>query len=304
VILCICLSPAIDVTYTTSELVVGGSNRVGSVLRRPGGKAVNVARVLQTLGESVHVLAPTGGAAGAEYEGALDVEATFVRSGLPTRQTLAVVHGSTGVTIFLEPAVIDCWSELLAAASDLIRSCNAVVISGALPRGAATDAFGVLVRLARAADRPVIVDTSGAALVDALSAGPTMVKPNADELTALTGDLDPAEAARLLARTHDTTVVASLGPTGVAAASATGSWLARPGQVLKGNATGAGDALVAGLARAVAKEHGVPADFASTLRDAVALSAAAVLSPVAGEVELSEYEHQRAGVTVQVLGDA
>jgi len=43
VILCVCLSPAIDVTYRVDRLVPGATVWVGGVVQRPGGKAVNVA---------------------------------------------------------------------------------------------------------------------------------------------------------------------------------------------------------------------------------------------------------------------
>ena len=48
-ILCICPSPAIDVTYHVDTLHRGGSTRVRSLSRRAGGKAVNVACVLHAV---------------------------------------------------------------------------------------------------------------------------------------------------------------------------------------------------------------------------------------------------------------
>lgn len=72
-------------------------------------------------------------------------------------------------------------------------------------------------------------------------------------------------------------------------------WEARPPEVLSGNPTGAGDAAAAALA--VALRDGSPWDEA--LRDAVALSAAAVLTPVAGAVDHAAYRRLLPQVSVK-----
>lgn len=298
-ILCVCLSPAIDVTYRVNGLAVGGTNRAHAVAQRAGGKGVNVARVLHSLGEETAVLAPSGGPAGVELAADLSrcgVASELIPNGAPTRRTVTVLEESTGVaTMLAEPAEIDCWPALIGRAKSAIRSAHVIVISGAIPHGAPPDAMPTLVELARWAGRPVIVDTSGPSLVAALSARPTVVKPNADELVQACAGDDPFRAACTLARTHRTTVIASLGADGLIAATEHEAWRARPARALTGNPTGAGDALVAGLARGLRRGSA----FADMLADSVALSAAAVLSPHAGTVDPAHFADQRTGVLVQ-----
>ncbi|HTY73739.1 MAG TPA: PfkB family carbohydrate kinase [Actinomycetes bacterium] len=304
-ILCVCLSPAVDLTYRVDQLVVGSTNRVGTVSSRPGGKAVNVARILRQLGEPVEVLLPLGGPGGGDLARGLadlGVPTSAVHSGAPTRRTVTVVDETSGcVTVLVEPAEIDCWPELLGAFSAALVSARVVVISGVVPSGVPKDAMSTLVELAKAAEVPVVVDTSGPALLDALSAGPTVVKPNAEELALASPIGEPVAAARELSEMHGTVVVASLGPDGVIAAASGRVWAATPATVLEGNATGAGDAVVAGLARALRVDP-VATDLRETLRDCVGLASAAVLSPVAGEVDLEVYAAQREGVLVRDLG--
>jgi tagatose 6-phosphate kinase len=299
-ILCVSLSPAVDITYRVDRLVVGGTNRVGEIGSRPGGKAVNVARVLHQLGEPVCVLAPVGGTIGDEFAAelrALGVPTELVRNGRPTRRTVTVTDSAGSATVLNEPAEIDCWDSLLTRVASLVPEAAAVVISGSLPAGVPTNAMSTVVTMAHNARRPVLVDTSGPALADALSAAPSLIKPNADELAELAHEVEPGAAARELARTGHTLVVASLGADGVVAASADHAWRLKPARSLAGNPTGAGDALVAGLARGLRTGAELPA----MLRDAVALSAAAVRAPFAGEIDLDEYVHQCDGVTVQTL---
>ena len=108
-------------------------------------------------------------------------------------------------------------------------------------------------------------------------------------------------AARTLVRSSAATVVASLGEQGVVAVTTQGVWVARPQAVLTGNPTGAGDALVAGLARGLLRDPAAAGHPDRMLHDAVALSAAAVLSPVAGDVDPAHHAAQLDGVVVRAL---
>lgn len=299
-ILCVCLSPALDITYRVDRLAVGGTNRVAHVAAHAGGKAVNVARVLHQLGEPVCVLAPVGGAIGerfATHLRDLDVATALVPSGLPTRRTVTIAESTGTATVLSEPATIDCWDALLEHAAARLADADALVLSGSVPAGAPPTALSTMTGMARDACCPVLVDTSGPALTDALSARPTLIKPNADELADLAAEQDPVAAARSLARAHDTLVVASLGADGVVAATGEQAWRLQPACALTGNPTGAGDALVAGLARGIR----AGTELVDALRDSVALAAAAVRAPFAGEIDRDEYARQRADVTVQEL---
>jgi tagatose 6-phosphate kinase len=300
VIVCVCPSPAVDVTYRVAALTPGATNRVLQVSRHPGGKAVNVARVLHTMGAEAVLVAPLGGSTGDRLRAGLadlGIRCEAVPSAIPTRHTITVVDDSGAATVLSEPAQVDCWPEVGHRCAELLEATDAVVVSGSLPGGVPDGGLAALVRLAKERGRPVVVDTSGAALAEALAAGPTLVKPNADELRELTGDRDPLVAATHLARTHGVCVVASLGTEGVLAVDRSGSWRARPARPLDGNPTGAGDALVAGLALGLANGTAM----ADTLADAVALSAAAVLQPHAGDVHPDDVAEQRAGVVVTEL---
>lgn len=303
-ILCVCLSPAVDVTYHVDRLAVGATVRVRTATSRPGGKAVNVARVLHALGEPTELVAPVGGATGAEFTAGLarvGLPAHLVANGGPTRRTVTVVADDGAATVLSEPAELDCWPALLDAVLAGIERADAVVVSGSVPAGVPADAVRTLVTAASEANRVSIVDTSGAALREALSAGPTLVKPNADELAALeVGEPDRVRAVRALAATSGSTVVASFGADGIVAADRHRACTARSTVALSGNPTGAGDALVAGLARGLSANRHDP--LTDLVREPVAMAAAAVLSPYAGELDPDVVAAQRAGVVVRDLG--
>jgi tagatose 6-phosphate kinase len=313
VILCLCLSPAVDVTYHVDRVALGTTVRVGDVSERPGGKAVNVSRVLHALGEDVSLVAPVGGDTGEQFRHALaaaGLGAQLVPNGSATRRTVTVVDAEGGATCLVEPAAIDCWPELLETVDRSLARARALVVSGSVPAGVPEWGLTDLLRRAHTHGVPVIADTHGLALLEALEAHADVVKPNAEELAHVTDgpdgldSLDPVSAARGLVQRHGSSVVVSLGPAGVVAVTPGGAWEACPGATVTGNPTGAGDALVAGLARGLARDPAALTHPEDVLRDAVALSAAAVHAPTAGEVDPAVHAAELARVDVRPLGGA
>ncbi|MET9484175.1 1-phosphofructokinase family hexose kinase [Streptomyces sp. NPDC006638] len=308
-ILTVTLNTALDITYRTPRLVPHATHRVSEVIERPGGKGLNVARVLAALGHETVVTGFAGGRTGdvlrellpaapdprgpASSPDAPGVFAPPVDALVPiagaTRRTIAVVDETTGDTTQLnEPGPVVSpaeWAAFLARYEELLAVADAVALCGSLPPGIHVGAYADLVRAARGAGVPVLLDTSGEPLRRGIAARPDLVKPNADELARLTGSREPLRATRDARRRGAHAVVASLGPDGVLAATADGVWRASPPAPAKGNPTGAGDSAVAGLLSALVERLPWPA----RLTRAVALSTATVLSPVAGEFDAVAY---------------
>ncbi|MEU7583680.1 1-phosphofructokinase family hexose kinase [Streptomyces sp. NPDC041068] len=295
-ILTVTLNAALDLTYRVPALTPHASHRVTEVTERPGGKGLNVARVLAALGHDVTVTGFAGGDTGRTLRERLALEPRVTDAlapvAGPTRRTLAVVDDATGDTTQLNepgPAVSpEEWAAFLDSYEELVRreGMAAVALCGSLPPGVPVGAYALLVRAARAAQVPVLLDTSGEPLRRGVAARPDIVKPNADELAELTGSHEPAQATRDARRRGAHTVVASLGADGLLALTPDGGWRARPPKRVRGNPTGAGDSAVAGLLSALAE--GLP--WPDRLARAVALSAATVVAPVAGEFDPSTYE--------------
>nr|WP_095875330.1 1-phosphofructokinase family hexose kinase [Streptomyces sp. TLI_235] len=288
-------NPALDVTYTVPVLRPHTTHRVGAVAARAGGKGVNVARVLTALGHEALSVLPLGGATGAA------VAADLATAGLPhravpiagdTRRTVAVADPSDA-TLFNEPgpAISPAeWRALACAVETALPAAGGVlVLSGSLPPGCPEDAYAELVALARGRGAVTVLDADGPALTAALAAGPSVVKPNAAELRAATGIADVPAAAAELRRRGAGAVVASLGPGGLYALTPTGAWRCAPPETATGNPTGAGDAAVAALAAGLL----TGADWPDLLSEAVALSAAAVLAPLAGDFDRTAHRRFR-----------
>ena len=335
-ILTVTLNTALDLTHHVPQLVPHTSHRVTAVTERPGGKGLNVARVLAALGHQTVITGFAGGPTGEVLRGLLAAEAAEAGAGaveagaaeagaaeagaaeagrrtptdalVPisgnTRRTLAVVDGSTGdTTQFNEPGPTVSpaeWDAFLASYGQLLDGASVVALCGSLPPGIHVGAYADLIRRARTAGVPVLLDTSGEPLRRGIAARPDLIKPNLEELAQLTGSRDPLTASADARRRGAHTVIASLGPDGILASTESGSWQAHPPARLKGNPTGAGDSAVAALLAGLVEDLPWP----DRLVRAVALSAATVAAPAAGEFDAATYEALLPQVKVTQLKDS
>jgi len=323
-IVVVTLNPALDVTHFVDRADWSGVNRPHEVQVRAGGKGLNVARTLRALGQPVLLAGLAGGCAGQALAAGLagtgaDAQLTSIAG--ETRRTFVVADRARGQTaLFNEPG--PCVSpaeyrDFTAVYARAVSGAAAVVLTGSLPPGVPDDAYAGLITIAAEAGLPVILDASGPPLRLGAAAGPTLIKPNLAELEAAAGrelraggEPDRAaieQAARDLSAAagqagqagrpgSGTTVVVSLGAAGLLAVGPDGGWHARPPGPVAGNPTGAGDAVVAGLADSLVRGR----DWPAALRHAAALGSAAAAAPVAGEFAPADYE--RLVTMVEVAG--
>ncbi|MEV0581635.1 1-phosphofructokinase family hexose kinase [Nonomuraea sp. NPDC050310] len=297
-IVTVTLNAALDVTYQVGEVDWEGVNRVRSVHRRAGGKGVNVARVLVALGQEVIVTGLAGGLTGQAIKADLEASGlpdAFVRVAGESRSTLVVAPSHGGAALFNEPGPEVSAAELacfLDTFDGLAKGAQAVVVSGSLPRGVPTDVYA---EIARRAACPVIVDADGEALRQAVPGRPALIKPNAEELARAVPGASPEEAARHLMAEGAGAVVVSMGADGLLAVTPEGAFRARMPYRVEGNPTGAGDALVAGLALGLVGGEPWP----ERLRRAAALGAAAVATPVAGEIDHEVFSELQPKIVIE-----
>jgi len=321
VILVVTPNPAVDVTYRVGEQRIGETQRVLEVQRRPGGKGLNVGRVLAATGVPTHAVLPLGGNGGHWIAHALDdlgLAHTDVVVRGETRTTVTVVDDLAHPTMFGEPGPVlspDEWDTVTTAVEQLLDDggtrgaagapvAAALVVSGSLPRDTDPTVVARWVTAARRRGVLSVVDCSGTALLAAASAGATVCKPNREELLEATGTDDERSGALRLLGLGATVVMVSRGSDGIAAHTAEHVLEVPAVPGVSGNPTGAGDAATAGLVGVLVEvlvgaglpgpDRGVPAPDDATLfralRSAAAHGAAAVLQPVAGVVDPADVD--------------
>ena len=291
-VLTVTLNAAIDKRYDVTAVHVGEVQRVTRVRAGAGGKGLNVARGARLCGQSVIATGFVAGFAGQFITGQVEeqgIREEFLRVPGESRTCINIIDAAGTSTEFLEPGVTVDETHLLALLTrfrSLLGEVDVVTLSGSAPSGCPDDVYVRFVEAARLAGRPVILDTSGALLRAGLAASPTVVKPNRDELAALTGsDLgelgDVIAAARSLCATGPEWVVVSLGADGALAVDAQQAVQVLAPRVTAVNPVGCGDVLVSGLATGLAA--GLSVDAA--LPFAVRVAAAAAAHPETGHFD-------------------
>jgi 1-phosphofructokinase family hexose kinase len=284
-ILCVIPNPAIDRTLHVEELRVGEVHRATRVLSAAGGKGINVARAVHTLGGDPFCLGLIGGHAGALLADLVAQEglsAHWTRMKGETRTCVIVTQSDHDATLINEPGTEVSLEECSAFVADVEQFstlAELICISGSLPPGFPLSLFESLLKRLTARGKSVWVDTSKQALKIALGVPGLNVKVNAAELgDALGVEISNAEqamdAAGELRKAGLEQVVITLGKDGAIWTSAAGSWIASSPKVQPVSSIGSGDAFLGGLA--VALTAGLPSETA--LRQAVAAGAANALT--------------------------
>ena len=308
-------NPSLDRTVSLpGPLQRGAVQRLTGVVMEPGGKGVNVARVLSNAGRAATTVLPA-----AENDpiltalGALELPGLTVRSvpvAGPARINTAVTEPD-GTTTKLNELGAGLNEEEIDAVEQALLETLALtgvsagpdphhwaVLSGSLPPGAPARWYARLVGLLRevAPGLRIAVDTSDeplAALAAELpGSAPDLIKPNGEELGqlaglpaeramaleegAVQGDYDPVvDAARLLVDLGIGAVLVTLGPAGAVLVTADGAWHATAPEVPVVSTVGAGDSSVAGYI--LADVNG--GDETERLRTAMAYGSAAASLP-------------------------
>jgi 1-phosphofructokinase family hexose kinase len=265
------------------------------VLRVPGGKGVNVARVIHAGNHKVKLVLTLGGSAGnwiADELNQLGIEIEAVAINAETRTCVAVV--AEEVTVLNEPAAAITESEFTQLVNLLGEEVEVSVLSGSLPSSLSASQLDSLFSALRKSSKILIVDTSGNALVQAASHGPDLVKPNREELLAATGETDLIAAIQILLNRGVKAVLVSDGEAVAKLMRADFSLSATPIKV-SGNPTGAGDAMVALAAISLAAGK----SDAELLATAVAAGSLAVMQALAGEIDWSKLAGLAASIEVR-----
>jgi 1-phosphofructokinase len=255
----ISFNPAIDQTVFVKDFRPNTVNRAQSMYTDAAGKGVNVASFLADYGLPVAV---TGflGEENAEIFDQLfarkQIDDHFVRLSGRTRIGIKIVdevnQQTTDINLpGLAPAVADL-DTLLKTIDRLATDCNWFVLAGKLPPSVSATMYATIIAQLKAHGKHVALDTSLEALRHGVLAGPTIIKPNIDELQQLVGATLPDEAAveRAARRLLDhgiQTVVVSMGERGAIFVDQQRSLSAIPPSVTVKSTVGAGDAMVAGL---------------------------------------------------------
>jgi 1-phosphofructokinase family hexose kinase len=214
-IITVTLNAAIDKSLSVPNFRLGRRHRTVEQRTMAGGKGVNIARTLKTLGQPVIATGFAGGATGTHIVEQLTEESIlndFVRIRDESRTNTSVLDPTTGEQTEINergPSVSEREVELFRdKLLYLARGAAIVVFAGSLPRGIESDIYAVLIHELERTGVTTVVDTDGEPLRQAVRAEPDVVSPNVIEAEELVGHEFSSEEERSLAVRE----IAALGP--------------------------------------------------------------------------------------------
>lgn len=258
-ILAVSLNPAVDRTVAVEMLTVDGVNRVVSSRRDPGGKGINVAKVVRSLGGDPLATGILGGETGAYIQTQLDhmgIRHDFVIREEPTRINLKVTdllrRTMTELNEPGEPVTDAELEQVWAKIRTAVKPGDVVVLSGANPPGVAPDTLARWITALRENGVMTALDTVGEALRLGIEARPTFIKPNREELSEYFGEplhyqRDVLAAARQVVENGVERVVVSMGGEGALFVSREEVLLGHGIPVEVNSTVGSGDAMLAAI---------------------------------------------------------
>ncbi|WP_100333842.1 1-phosphofructokinase [Bacillus alkalisoli] len=249
------LNPSIDYVMKVDLFQEGTVNRAQEVMYYPGGKGINVSRVLTRLGVPNTALGFTAGFTGEFIKEKMleeDIKERFVEVAGKTRINVKLKAESETEINGAGPIVNEEGMELFLRQFARITEGDVVVLAGSIPETMKSTMYVDLIKKCALKNVKVVVDTGGKTLKNILAYKPFLIKPNHHELGDLFGVeiKDRKEAIMYAAKIHEQgveNIIVSLAGDGALLYSSEGVYVAKAPKGEVKNSVGAGDSLVAGF---------------------------------------------------------
>ncbi len=302
----ITLNPSIDQHILVKHLVKDDANRALWVGRYPGGKGINVSKVLVELGGRTHAYALVGGFSGEFLQKLVEP--------LNIPLTTLSINGETRINTIVTDVADQTQTRISApgprvAQKELDRFLKKLLsvrpkprfwaLGGSLSAGMPSRTYEKFIRALQRNGTPCILDTDNEALKFGIRAKPFLVKPNEYEMQRLCGrnlktKRDYLKAAEFLVKTGIRIVIVSLGAKGALFVTTKESFQVFTPQVAVKSKVGAGDSLIGGfvlgLCRGMSLRKaaclGVAASTSAVMREAPRLCFRQDISPLLKRVKV------------------
>ncbi|WP_019415577.1 1-phosphofructokinase [Paenisporosarcina sp. TG20] len=258
-------TPSLDYTTFLSDFKTGQLNRSNEVFYYPGGKGINVSRVLKRLGVNNIALGFAGGFTGNYIEQFLmkeGIHTDFIQTDEITRINVKIKASEETELNGPGPVINTQQQNVLLDKIKTMKQGDWFVLAGSLPESIPDTFFMEIASTCNDKDVHFVLDTSGPALKKLVLKKPFLIKPNEHELgelfeTIITTKEEACHYAKKLVDIGVQNVVVSMGKEGALLVTKN---LVVSAEVPKGkvvNTVGAGDSLVSGFIASFIKNQDV-----------------------------------------------
>ncbi len=303
------INPALDKTVVCNNFGVGKVNREQNMILDPGGKGINVSKVLSTFNCKNVAIGVVGGETGNTLKKMLKnkkIEFDFVNVKSETRVNTKIIDIKNQETTELNqvgPIISIADLELLETKiKKYVKKGDYIVLGGSLPKSVEINYYEYLVNMIHELGAFAIVDTSKDAFKYALKGKPFLIKPNYHELLDYANKesltiQEIIETTKSLVEQGIGHVVVSLGADGAIYTNEESVYRCYPLKVEAKNTVGAGDAFLAAMTYGFSQGL----DKVEILKLAAATGASAVMMEGTNTMPLSWIEENKDKVKVEEL---
>lgn len=258
------ITPSIDYTvYLPAAFENGKLNRSEEVYYYPGGKGINVSRVLNRLGVESKALGFTGGFTGSYIEDFLQkegVDTDFIDTSEITRINIKIKSDKETEINGPGPELTEQQLQVLTNKVRAMKKGDWFILAGSLPNSIPDSYFLALAEICRETGVHFVLDTSGPALKKLTKVPCFLIKPNLEELgelfdTEITDIKDAHYYAKRLLENGIKHVIVSMGGDGALLVTKDLSLSAKAPIGLVINTVGSGDSLVSGFIASYSKDE-------------------------------------------------
>ncbi|MBC2581731.1 1-phosphofructokinase [Clostridium sp. DJ247] len=251
----ITFNPSIDYVIRVENFKPGEVNRVADENKYPGGKGINVSRVLNNLGVKNKALGFIGGFTGQFIKISLEnegIDTDFIEVASDTRINVKLKSNEETEINGAGPAISEKDLDNLFNKIELLNSDDFLVLAGNVQKSLPTNIYSLIQEKCSSKKVKIIVDTTGEALTSTLKYNPFLIKPNNHELGEIFNvELKTREEiihyAQKLREMGAENVVISMAGEGALLICGKGVYHASPAKGTVKNSVGAGDSLIAGF---------------------------------------------------------
>ncbi|CAJ1193563.1 1-phosphofructokinase [Companilactobacillus paralimentarius] len=255
----ITVNPSIDYVLQLKNLNTGEVNRTQNDVKLPGGKGINVSRIMKELNIDSTALGFIGGATGSMFEELLsqhNLKTSFTRVKEDTRINVKINATEQNEETEINgagPVISDDEQENFMNNLNEIGKGDIVVMAGSLCRNLNTNFYLDIAEKIQKQGAEFIIDTTGQALLDTLPLHPLVVKPNHHELADLfkvtfKDEQEIITYARKLLDKGAKHVLVSMAGDGALLVTKDKAYKANAPKGTVINSVGAGDSMIAGFA--------------------------------------------------------
>lgn len=308
----ITINPSIDQHMAIDKLVKDDAVRVHEISRYPGGKGINVSRVIKELGGETTAFSVAGGCAGYMLKSLISDQ------GFPfeiidvleeTRINVIITDKSDRTQTRLHAdgpfASLDVTDRLFSRVSGYEPMPEWWVLGGSLPPGAPTDFYARFIQFFKDAGVKCFLDADNDALKLGIEAKPYFIKPNEYEMSRLAGRALPDEASIIDAAYEIISggvevVAVTRGPKGALVITKESVLRAKSPDIETKSKVGAGDSFLAGcvlaLSRGQAMEEsirlGMAAGTAAVMHEGTSLCRREDVEKIINQIVIENVEHK------------